>query len=45
MEKLLDAHDYFTIKTPYDKSKLVLNKEYVKAKMLYYDKAVLTPDS
>lgn len=41
IESLLDNYDFFTLKTPFDRAKLPLNKEYIKAKMLYYDKAVL----
>jgi hypothetical protein len=44
LEKAIDAFDFFTIKTAVDKMKLPLNKEYNRAKMLYYDKAVLQPD-
>jgi hypothetical protein len=44
LEKTIDAFDFFTIKTAIDKMKLPLNKEYNRAKMLYYDKAVLQPD-
>lgn len=44
IEKVIDNYDFFTIKTHFDKAKLPLNKEYIKAKMLYYDKAVLQSD-
>lgn len=45
IEKVVDNYDFFTIKTVFDKSKLFLNKEYVKAKMVYYDKTALLPDA
>ena len=44
IEKAIDNYDFFTIKTAYDKAKLPLNKEYIKAKMLFYDNAVLQGD-
>ncbi len=45
IERLVDAYDLLTIKTSFDKSKLPLNREYIKSKMVYYDKTVLLPDS
>ena len=42
LEKMIDAFDFFSIKTPYDKHKLTVNKEYNRAKMLYYDKTLLS---
>lgn len=36
-EQLLEAYDYFNIKTAHDKVKLPLNKEYTRARMIIYD--------
>jgi hypothetical protein len=45
LEKKIESQDFFTQKTIFDKSKLPLNKEYQRAKLLYYDKTVFTqPD-
>ena len=44
MEKMLDSFDYFQIRSLSDKIKLPMNKEYYKAKTLYYDSVLLQPE-
>lgn len=43
-EQLLEAYDYFNIKTAHDKIKLPLNKEFTRARMIVYDKVLLQPE-
>jgi len=41
----LEDYDYFSIKTQCDKFKLPMNKEFYKAKALFYDEIVLQAEN